>query len=472
MLIAIALACLIPWNYAKADDGPFITELGALEPVKESQIRMESEDVVFTYAIDGRITGKATFNFVNTTNAAVKLDTIFPLEGNAGDQEAFAYAKNVTVKVNGKSVITETKKGYYPERDEQGDLVTSPEVTGIIFPLSFVPRGKVQVIVAFEPQTSLWLFPTFPYLVGSGAGWSGTIGRADFSVIYPVEPQIGWVDMKLYDRRFPGGKLADKVVISGTKVTHSYHDLEPGSGSRVLNIEILPLSMAKNIVEAQKEVMEKTDDPESYWELAKVYKDTVNHGFGPGASSFERPEFARQGYWDAVDKAVSLESMASYQAYSSDSVSGVYRLLKLYSNSWDVDCRSYDCRGLVNPEKYSATYDRLVSSDHSYMFGRENGDDELIAFIKEMDEAWRRKRSDLLPITTSTADLVSPLTGAAEDLPQPASSISAPTEISFENLPTTQNKEQPVPAVFWFLVGLAGGLFSWSAWTWFTRRNP
>ncbi len=473
MLIAIALACLIPWNYAKADDGPFITELGALQPLKESQIRMESEDVVFTYGVDGIIKGKVTFNFVNTTDRAVELDTIFPLEGNAGDEQAIAYAKNVTVKVGGRAVKTETKRGYYPERDGQGELVTSPKVMGIVFPLSFAPHGKVQVEVSFEPDVSGWIFPGFLYLVGSGAGWAGNIGQADFSVIYPIDLQKGWVEMDLIDDSSGPMVKPSEIIVSGRKTTYRFLDLEPGNGSRVVAVDILPLSKAKKIIEAQDKVKTSPEDPESYWNLAETFKGTVNRGLGVAENEYRRPEFTKQGYWEAVDKAVALERKRFYVNESFDSVTAVYKLLKLYSNEWDADCRPGSCIGLVNPEKYQATLG-IIDSDHSNSwFGRNNGDDELIAYIKDMDKSWRHVRPDLFPITSSTAELVSPQPAAeevktVEPIPQ-LTYLDASSIMNDKALASTNEKEYP--PIFWFLVGFAGAMFSWSAWLWLTRRK-
>lgn len=471
MLIAIAIACLIPWNYAKADDGPFITELGALQPLKESQIRMESEDVVFTYAVDGTIKGRATFNFVNTADTAVKLDTIFPLEGNAGYEDAVQYAKNVTVKVDGKTVGTEMKKGSYPERAVDSDLVVSPLVAGIVFPLAFEPNGKRQVEVSFTPQTT-WLMPTFNYLVGSGAGWAGSIGRADFSVVYPIALQSGWVTMRLFDasdmKNFPG-----EEQIKGNRVTFSVRNLEPGGSNRMVEVTVLPLSMAKEIVNAQK-AAKISGNSEDYWSLAEVYKNILNHGFGPAEHVYDRPEFTKKGYWDAVAAALAIEGDYWGSQYWKDRVTGYYNLLKIYSNGWDAVCNgNLDCTGLTDPKKYTETYNKMFEEHSDSMFGRENGDEELITYIKDMDRAWRRVRPDLFPITSSTAELVSPQpaeeVAPAEPVPQ-LTYLDASSIMNDKALANANEKEYP--PIFWVLVGFAGGLFSWSGWLWFTRRRP
>ncbi len=455
----IVTVCLIlllfPLCFVKADDGPFITELGALQPMQESHVRMESEDVVFTYAADGSINGNATFNFVNTTNEKITLDTIFPLEGNAGNDEAVAYAKDVTVKVGGRIMKTETKKGFYPERDEKGNLTTSPEVMGMVFPLSFAPQGKLQVEVSFVPETNLWLFPTFSYLIGSGAGWSGPIGQANFSVIYPMELQSGWVTMEFFDgsgmKPFP-----TEAKINGKKVTFSMENLEPGEGSRMISVEILPLSMAKDIIAAQNVVKAAADDPDAYWHLADVYKNIVDHGYGPAASSYRRPDFTRVAYWEFVEKALALDDVGFGSKYSNFSVTGMYNRLRLYSNDWDVVCKPYDCTGLVNAEKYQDTLNKMQNLDGTSYIGQ-NGDDLLIAHAKDLDSSWRILRRDLFPVASSTYEAA--YGGSAEKTS--AADFSAPTNPSQQSAAAAKETSQPErfpDYVLYLLGGLAGAI--------------
>lgn len=490
MLIAIAVACLLPWNYANANDAPLILEVRNLQPLEESALVMEHEKIEYIVSESGEVSGSVEFTFVNPTDKAIEQQTIFPIESNYGSglqfEEGKEYAKDIKVRVNGKSVVTTVGNGQYLKRSEDGSLNVSQPASGVLFGFSVPAKGKTQVLTTFKPY--MWSyggeFLNFGYYYGSGVGWSGNIGKAEVSVKYPYDIQNGWIELYI-------GDLV-KSDFSGRTANLEVTGFEPRTGYEWLRFIILPPKMGSAIIKAQHEA-ERSKSADAYARLAEAYKNTVDRRESGYTPSLKRPEFARIGYWEAIEKMLEKKFGVKSPSFSflqtaersqdeylaSSGVTDAYELLKLYADGWQPRYSANRYDQLIDLEKYESLLDEVrslkITEDYWWMRGWSLSAYEVANQLEYNDASWRANRTDLFPAESSAVEAtgIEPTTtetGSVTELPQPASSIKAPTEISIEQTPTAQGETQK-PAIFWFLLGLAGGLFSWSAWLWLKRRE-
>ena len=269
LLLTLLLACPQP---ALADVAPPINPPGAnLEPGAESTaVEMRHETVLIDVKNGGtnnlgvaRVT--ADFSLHNPSSQTEQLAVRFPISANDGRFE-YPEIANIQIRVDGRSV------GYtrvnYPSLG-WGD----EELPWAEFTVNFPAGADTAIQVSYDLQGSGYFpYSAFYYVLHTGAGWSGNIGRAEITLRlpYPANPQnvvldtqIGWAETT------PGG------VFDGSAVHWVFEDFEPGAGGPVRDMEFALVAPAawKALLGAQAEIKARPRDGEAWGRLAKRYKD-------------------------------------------------------------------------------------------------------------------------------------------------------------------------------------------------------
>lgn len=158
------------------------TDGNTVIPVQNNKIRMVSEEVAMvpakTKGITEDVKVNATFLFENLTDQPISMKMGFPYFSEA--------PKGFKAWVQDKVVSVERRP-----MGGKGEIVLQHERSGYIlhmyaWDIAFKPHEKKEVKVEY---ISTWGFVLpqstsyFIYIVETGALWSGTIGKADFSII-------------------------------------------------------------------------------------------------------------------------------------------------------------------------------------------------------------------------------------------------------------------------------------------------
>jgi len=162
------------------------TDGNTVIPVQNNKIRMVSEEVTMvpanTKGITEDVKVNATFLFENLTDQPISMKMGFPYFSSA--------PKGFKASVQDKVVTIEKRP-----MGGKGEIVLQHERSGYIlhmyaWDIAFKPHEKKDVKVEY---ISTWGFVLpqstsyFIYIVETGALWSGTIGKADFSIILSKE---------------------------------------------------------------------------------------------------------------------------------------------------------------------------------------------------------------------------------------------------------------------------------------------
>lgn len=181
--IAPAIALLLFITATVWADGVEVssTDGNTVIPVQNNKIRMVSEEVAMvpanTKGITEDVKVNATFLFENLTDQPISMKMGFPYFSSA--------PKSFKAWVQDKVVNIEKRP-----MGGKGEIVLQHERSGYIlhmyaWSISFKPHEKKDVKVEY---VGTWGFSLdrstsyFIYIVETGALWSGTIGKADFSI--------------------------------------------------------------------------------------------------------------------------------------------------------------------------------------------------------------------------------------------------------------------------------------------------
>lgn len=269
LLLCILLA--FP-RIALADVAPPINPPGAnLEPGAESTaVEMRHETVLIDVKDGGasnlgvaRVT--ADFSMHNPSSLGEQLAVRFPISANDGRFE-YPEISNISLRVDGRPVSY--ARVNYPSLG-WGD----EELPWAEFTVNFPAGADTAIQVSYDLQGSGYFpYSAFYYVLHTGAGWSGNIGRAEIILRLPypanlqnvvLDTQIGWAETT------PGG------VFEGNEVRWVFEDFEPGDDGPVRDMELALVAPAawKALLSAQAEVKARPQDGEAWGRLAKRYKD-------------------------------------------------------------------------------------------------------------------------------------------------------------------------------------------------------
>jgi hypothetical protein len=284
-IFTVALIFVLSWLEllapcpVRADVAPPEYPQGAnVVPGSETtQVRMQAEQVKMTVASlpitndtrrgeAGRAAVEADFKMTNEGSADESMDVRFPLsvlngfgDGWGNDPEI----KDLLVWVNGTPVVT-----HRVETPNPYDATDQPLAWGA-FTVSF-PAGKtVPIRVTYTAQGIIWdANVQFTYILTTGKGWKGTIGKADLSVVLPYEAN----NLNVVTSFCTQGMQMD-----GKTLAWHFTDFEPKEN---LDVRIIQTGVWNAILEAKHKVQADPTDAEAWDRLGELYEWTTSEHNG------------------------------------------------------------------------------------------------------------------------------------------------------------------------------------------------
>jgi hypothetical protein len=193
LLMLLAILLLVPSGQVRADAAPPMNPPGGnVSPEGGTQVQMVAEQVIIDFRQSTDYSAKVTawFLFHNTGNADEHLKVRFPLNGDQqfnGTEEGYIpLIKDFTALINGQQLITRVVK----EDDPNAPLFylgNSTVMYWSVFDVGF-PVGKdVKLTVKYtlQPTTDKTSQAYISYILATGAGWKGPIGKADVVLRFP-----------------------------------------------------------------------------------------------------------------------------------------------------------------------------------------------------------------------------------------------------------------------------------------------
>ena len=302
-----AVLCAAP---VRADIAPPQPPLGAdLVPgLENTQVRMQAETVRIELPSSSpsdnwQASVSATFKMRNLGSSAESMPVRFPMfmtEEYAGLQAGCPYPDTNYPAIQDFRALVEDVPAEVKiipaalDHFENGTTTTVQKPCWAEFQVTFPAGQDLKIEVRYRIQGQLFghgetNYLGFPYILTTGAGWQGSIGSADISLVLPYPAS----DLNVYDIS-KGGQIQDG------EVRWHFEDFEPDLNTRawVINPRIW-----QAIQKDSQTVQDNPKDGETWGFLGKSYKQVFlfDRGFRlqpGGAELFNR---GRAAYQQAVE---------------------------------------------------------------------------------------------------------------------------------------------------------------------------
>jgi hypothetical protein len=283
LLLAMFLltALSLPPRAARADVAPPMMPPGNnIAPGAETtQVRMVAETVKLAVSQDPADAKAAIartlaiFTMRNLGASAEKMRVRFPLSFFNGGSDGFSdfpEIPSITVTVDGKGVPT--RREMQPPLNGPSTYSQRDELPWATFEVTFPPAQDVTLQVTYTVRGyGYYPYETFDYVLETGAGWSGTIGKADIVVQLPYPTSDSNVlrsDCCQWTTSSAGG------VINGNEIRWHYADLEPTHEDNI-EVVLLAPSLWESVEKETANVTRNPGDGEAWGRLAKAYKEAA-----------------------------------------------------------------------------------------------------------------------------------------------------------------------------------------------------
>ncbi|HTX90607.1 MAG TPA: hypothetical protein VMC09_05255 [Anaerolineales bacterium] len=297
MLLVCSL--MVPLGSARADAAPPMNPPGGdVSPEGGTQVQMTAEQVTIDlrqYSNDNAAVS-AWFLFHNTSDEDEHLKVRFPLNGDPRwDQttgnDYFPLTKDFVARVNGQVQATKTVEDT--DTDAAQFFVGSSMVLyWAVFEMDF-PAGKdVRLTVSYTLQpTEDASYADYYYLLATGAGWKGPIGKADINVYFPYI---------LNELNLPDSNDFGHATVFENQIRYHYENLEPTQDDNI-GLWVVQPHLWQEVVRWRANVISQPNDPASWEALARAYAATGQEHHG----AFENQRLADL-YVLAAERAAEL----------------------------------------------------------------------------------------------------------------------------------------------------------------------
>ena len=307
VLLACLFGLMLPVPAGRADIAPPAPPMGSgIAPGAETtQVRMESETVLIEVAANpygdpARAVVKANFVMRNlgsqdeTMQARFPLNVLYgalPVPDTCAYPQAAPEIQDFQVWVDGqRAPVTETlvrvKDDYQmqPEKD-----VRCWANFPVRFPAGQVVTVEVQYSVAGYHGQGIDGLVNFPYVLVSGAGWQGTIGRAEIILRAPFE----LTNLTLAESFPPAHAVEER------ELRWVYEDFEPEGN---VSATIVNPGLWSRVEREQAAIARDRSDGEAWGRLGRWYKEAnrLRRGWRWDAGGPELYALSRDAYSQAV----------------------------------------------------------------------------------------------------------------------------------------------------------------------------
>ncbi len=248
--------------------------------------------------VKGLVRVEATFFFRNLGEQTEEMNVGFPLDQDMGwgslcesGTIPFQPITDLTAWVNGKQV--ETNK-YYKIVGFPPDYTPQEVPCWEYFPVIF-PAGKdvtIHITYTGEPYHGKALYEySYRYVLETGAGWYGTIGKADITIHIPYD-----LNDYSYLRCWP-----EPCAATGNQIEWHLEDFEPEYSSNI-SASFLPPPLWQRILTERANTELNPQDGEAWGRLAKAYKESIlaKRGFRFDPAGKEMYAWSEAAYQKAV----------------------------------------------------------------------------------------------------------------------------------------------------------------------------
>lgn len=277
LVLVLALVSFLPLSSVQADIAPPKAPPGFNpKPGDEfTQVRMVEETVVISVMVTDPAQAHVAANFTmrNLGDETEFMMVRFPLSFS-DFQSGYSEILNFSVKVNQQPVEHER---YYDEEEKEESLIP----IWARFPAAFPVDQDVQIRVSYDLPASPLTETDFPffvrddfisfgYILQTGAGWKGTIGKAEIVVILPYE--VNELNLISFDDWFFDESFTYEK--SGQEIRAVYTDFEPTYSHNISVYLVNPMIWKQVLIEKQN-IDVNENDGEAWGRLAKAYKASL-----------------------------------------------------------------------------------------------------------------------------------------------------------------------------------------------------
>jgi hypothetical protein len=295
LLLLVIILLLVPATPARADAAPPAPPPGAnLGPGDElTQVRMVSETVMLVVWSNapsgglGQAGVTADFTMRNMGTQTESMAARFPISASDGYGN-LPEIRDLGVRVNGSVVPTRRTLG--PEIRWGDELVPWAE-----FDVTFPPGEDVDIRVVYTLDAyGEAPYASFEYIFETGAGWYGTIGRAELILRLPYEASVQNV---LLGPGIGVGQTTAGGVIAGNDVRWEFTDFEPTGADNLQAVLVMPGAWLRVLTEREN-VARSPNDGEAWGRLGRACKEIT---LGLRGRGVREDEGARELYRLSVE---------------------------------------------------------------------------------------------------------------------------------------------------------------------------
>jgi hypothetical protein len=300
LVIGFILLIQMAVSPVQADMGvqPILPGGSNIQPDGETPIQMASEKVVLNvrpatemddtvvirnpaeYGLTGSFDGSpgmypavadvlADFTMVNPTNKAVSMTAWFPLASALETEEWNLNPGEVVPRIDRFQVLIDSKSLEYEVSEMPNPKgADKPLLPWAGFPVTFPPDEETHVQISYTVP-AWWSYEglamNFYYILQTGAGWAGPIGKAELIVNlpYPASKETIW-------------NMPEGGQIDGHQVRWTWMDLEPSPQDDFF-IQLLLLNRWDELQAARAAVAANPQDGKTWLYLASTYR-TLTRG--------------------------------------------------------------------------------------------------------------------------------------------------------------------------------------------------
>ena len=272
IVIALLLTSVPPPTYA--DIAPPEQSPGSsISPSGKTKVQMLAEKVEFDLqplhsGSDDYILVTAEFVMLNRGTSDENLQVRFPLDAY-NFLEPIPLIQNFKVVVNGIQTTTTIVK----EKFAGCPLDDCPLVSWASFNAEFPMQQQVVVRVTYElqPVRISTALGTFNYVLETGAGWYGVIGKATFIMRLPYKATLD---------NAKGNWIADKAPEYRYNEIRWYAESIEPSGKFNLGFNVVYPDVWRQLLSAQAKVNSVPNNPTAWASLGEAYVETAERFHG------------------------------------------------------------------------------------------------------------------------------------------------------------------------------------------------
>lgn len=422
-------ATQLNFGIAHADIGPtpINSQGGTVRPASNTNVVMQDEKVVLTYAApkgtgeDKTMDVHVTATFTMKNDAAPETMNVYFPSSDSTFVEGFEGKDITNFAVNGKEVTNTTNVAA-------GFGGSGSTIKAFWWSQNF-PTGTTTINVSYDSQSNIrfGLF-NLTYVLGTGRNWSGTIKNGEVDFVLPIKniPQYAVTATP------PILKASDlPYTLSGNTIKVNFSDYEPAADAAIA----LGVGDPDVINTVQQDIAAKPKTVDAYLSIANLFRSLSG---GPHCVVCTKPAAAQADYYytlalDAATNETELNKVFATYAWGD----GTKNLTPL------IDLFTYFARHQTCADSDSTCWENeMALTEVPFTFDTKT---KLASYSDFLAKYACRERA----YNTQMASIVEVYAGKTVSS-CPVTTPSATTEPS-------QTKTTTAPSIPWLLIGLVSG---------------